>query len=170
HADPIHKVSIVSRGTALGYTWSMPDMDKHLYSKEQFMDDLAQMLGGRVAERLVFKQITTGASNDLQRVTQMARQMVTKYGMSEKLGPVTFGSENDMVFLGREMHESKNYSDAVAASIDVEVAKLVREAERRAEQVLRKHSKELKAIALDLVKKENLNKEEFERFFSKKKK
>lgn len=164
-ADPVHKVSIVSRGMALGYTWSMPEADKHLYSREQFLDDIAQMLGGRVAEQLIFKQTTTGASNDLQRATQLARQMVTRYGMSEKLGPVTFGTSEDLIFLGREIHESKNYSDAVAATIDDEVSKIIHEAQELAAQVLKKHDAELKAISEELIKKETLSREEFEAFF-----
>lgn len=166
-ADPVHKVSIVSRGTALGYTWSMPEQDKHLYSREQFVDELASMLGGRVAEKLTFKEITTGASNDLLRASKLARQMVTKYGMSEKVGPITYGTDEDMVFLGREIHEQRNYSDKVAALIDEEVSAVMEEASRRAEKVLRQHDKELKLIAGELMKKETLSREEFENFFIK---
>ncbi len=164
-ADPVQKVSIVSRGMALGYTWSMPEQDKYLYSKEQFMDELATVLGGRIAEKLVFKEVTTGAANDLMRVTKLARQMVTKYGMSEKLGSVTYGTDEDMVFLGREIHEQRNYSDKVAALIDEEVSVLLEEAGKRAEKVLREYAKELKAIAEDLIRKETLSREEFEAFF-----
>lgn len=165
NADPVHKVSIVSRGMALGYTWSMPEEDKHLYSREQFMDELAQMLGGRVAEALTFNETTTGASNDLQRVSKLARSMVTKYGMSEKIGPVTFGSDEDMVFLGREIHEGRNYGDKVAGMIDDEVATIIEDASKRAEKVLKQYSTELKLIAEELMKKESLSREEFEAFF-----
>jgi cell division protease FtsH len=167
HTDPIHKVSIVSRGMALGYTWSMPDRDKHLFTREQFSDEIAQMLGGRVAEELTFKEVTTGASNDLQRVTQLARQMVTKYGMSEKLGPVTYGADDDMVFLGRELHERHNYSDKIAALIDEEVTAIVEEARDKATKVLKQHSTELRAISEELIKKETLSREEFGEFFAK---
>lgn len=165
NADPVQKVSIVSRGMALGYTWSMPEQDKYLYSKEQFMDELASMLGGRMAEKLIFKEVTTGASNDLQRATKLARTMVTKYGMSDKLGPITYGTDEDMVFLGREIHEQHNYSDKVAALIDEEIALVIDEASKRAEKVLKEHAKELAAIAQELMKSETLSKEEFEQFF-----
>jgi len=168
HTDPIHKVSIVSRGMALGYTWSMPDVDKHLSSREQFIDEIAMMLGGRTAEELTFKAITTGASNDLQRVTELARMMVTKYGMSEKLGPITYGGGSDeMVFLGRELHERQNYSDKVASVIDEEVSEIVSESHRLATKVLKQYSKELADIAKTLITKETLSREEFEAFFPK---
>jgi len=165
NADPVQKVSIVSRGVALGYTWSMPEEDKYLYSREQFMDELASVLGGRVAEKLIFKEITTGASNDLLRATKLARSMVTKYGMSEKLGPVTYGTDEDMVFLGREIHEQHNYGDKVASMIDEEVAAIIDEASKRAEKVLRQYAKELQLIAAELMKTETLSREEFESFF-----
>lgn len=165
HGDPVHKVSIISRGMALGFTWNMPVEDKHLYSREQFMDSLAGMLGGRVAEKLIFKHVTTGASNDLQRVTRLARSMVMKYGMSEKLGPISLGSDSDMVFLGRELHETRDYSDRVAAEIDSETAAIIDEAEKSAEQALREHMGQLKDIAAELLKKEALSREEFEKFF-----
>lgn len=164
--DPVQKVSIVSRGMALGYTWSMPEQDKYLYSREQFVDELASMLGGRMAERLVFKEATTGAANDLQRATKLARSMVMKYGMSEKVGPVTYGTDEDMVFLGREIHEQKNYSDKIAATIDEEVAAIIEEAGRRAEKVLKDHHRELNEIAQELMKSETLSREEFEAFFA----
>jgi cell division protease FtsH len=166
NADPVHKVSIVSRGMALGYTWNMPEQDKYLYSREQFLDELASMLGGRTAERLIFKEATTGASNDLQRATALARSMVKKYGMSEKLGPITYGTEEDMVFLGRELHEQRGYSEKTAALIDEEVAEILDEAGKKAEKVLKDHQSELKAIALQLMKSETLSKEEFEKFFA----
>ena len=167
HGDPVHKVSIVSRGMALGYTWSMPARDKMLHSKEQFMDEIAGMLGGRVAEKLIFNETTTGASNDLQRVSALARQMVTKFGMSEKLGPIVFGAESESVFLGRQLHESRNYSDAVAGLIDEEVKRIVEEGEIKATRVLKDHMKELKAVTAKLMEVETLAQEEFEKFFEK---
>ena len=163
---PVHKVSIISRGMALGYTWNVPEEDKYLYSREQFMDEIAQMLGGRVAEKLIFKQITTGASNDLQRATKLARQMVTKYGMSEKIGPVAYGDDTDTIFLGREIHEGRNYSDKVASEIDTEITGIIAEAEKMAEEVLRQHSATLKTISEALLAKETLSKFEFEQFFA----
>jgi cell division protease FtsH len=164
--DPVHKISIISRGMALGYTWNLPVEDKHLYSRDQFIDDIAGMLGGRVAEQLIFKQITTGASNDLQRVTRLARQMVMKYGMSDKIGPVSLGTDEDMVFLGREIHENRHYSDRVAAEVDAEVTRIIDEAEKKAEKVLQEHISQLRNIAMELLKKETLTQEEFEHFFN----
>jgi cell division protease FtsH len=166
HGDPVHKVSIVSRGMALGYTWSMPERDKLLHSKDQFMDEIAGMLGGRVAEKLIFNETTTGASNDLQRVSSLARQMVTKFGMSEKLGPIVFGDESESVFLGRQLHEGRNYSDVVAGIIDEEVKRIVEEGEVKATKVLKDHMKELKAVTAKLMEVETLNQEEFEEFFA----
>jgi len=165
HGDPVQKVSVISRGMALGYTWSMPDMDKYLHSRTKFIEEIAQMLGGRVAEQMVFKQITTGAANDLQRASELARNMVTKFGMSNRLGPVTFGSGSEMIFLGKEIHERRNYSDKIAAMIDEEVKLIIDDAEKMAEKVLKNHSKELKAIATELMDKETLVREEFEAFF-----
>jgi len=166
HADPVHKISVISRGMALGYTWSMPERDRYLHSRARFIDEIAQMLGGRVAEKLIFKEATTGAANDLQQASELARRMVTRFGMSEKLGPITFGSRDELIFLGREIHEQRNYSDKVAAVIDEEVEAIIREAERKTEKVLKDHSKELKAVAAELMKKETLTREEFEAFFS----
>jgi len=165
HTDPVHKVSIVSRGMALGYTWSMPERDRHLHSKSQFMDELAHMLGGRAAEKLIFKEVTTGASNDLQRATELAREMVTRFGMSERLGPMTFGRREEMIFLGREIHEDRNYSDKIASIIDEEVSSIIDTADKRAEKVLKEYTKELRAIAAELIKKESLSRDEFESFF-----
>lgn len=164
--DPVHKISIISRGMALGFTWNLPIEDKNLYSREHFMDDIAGMLGGRVAEKLVFKQITTGASNDLQRATRMARQMVMKYGMSDKIGPVSLGGDEDMVFLGREIHENRHYSDRLAAEIDEEVSRIIDEAEKLAEKVIKEHMSQLRDISIELLKKETLSQEEFEKFFN----
>jgi len=165
HGDPVHKVSVVSRGMALGYTWNMPVHDKYLHSKAQFIDELAVMLGGRAAEQIVFKETTTGASNDLQRSTDLARKMVTKFGMSEKLGPIAFGGKDELVFLGREIHEQKNYSEKVAALIDDEVSAIIKEAEDKALAVLKQHRKELDAVAAKLIKDETIDRDEFAMFF-----
>ena len=165
HGDPVHKISVVSRGMALGYTWNMPVADRYLHSKSQFIDELATMLGGRVAEMLTFKETTTGAANDLQRATELARKMVTRFGMSEKLGPVVFGSQDELVFLGREIHEQRNYSEKVAALIDEEVAHLIQEAEEKATAVIKKYRKELDAISARLIKDETIEREDFEAFF-----
>ncbi|HAR54876.1 TPA: cell division protein FtsH [Patescibacteria group bacterium] len=165
HGEPVHKISVISRGMALGYTWNMPLADRYLHSKAQFMDEIAVMMGGRVAEQLVFAEITTGAANDLQRATELARQMVIKFGMSEKLGPIVFGSKDELVFLGREIHEQKNYSEKIAATIDEEVAKIIKTAEDQATNVLNKHKRELEAVAERLIKEEIIEREDFEAFF-----
>ncbi len=130
--DPVHKISIISRGMALGYTMSLPEEDHLLYAQSKFEDELAGLLGGRVAEEEVFGDVTTGASNDLERVTSLARRMVTQYGMSEVLGPQTFGEKEELVFLGREIGEQRNYSEEIAEAIDMEVRRLVHEAHERA--------------------------------------
>lgn len=164
-ADPIHKVSVVSRGMAAGYTWSLPEEDIHLYSRQKFLDDLAQMLGGRAAEALMMGEITTGAENDLMRATRLARRMVTQYGMSDKLGPLTYGEREQQVFLGRDWAEHKTYSDDVARVIDEEVKRIVTEAYERAKEVLKKHRTLLRQIADRLVKEETIEGEAFAKMF-----
>ncbi len=167
YGDPVHKISVISRGMALGYTWNMPIADKYLHSKTQFVDELAVMMGGRVAEQLTFKEITTGAANDLQRATELARQMVIKFGMSDKIGPVVFGGKEELVFLGREIHEQKNYSEKIASIIDEEVTNIIKEAEDKATTVLKQYKGELEAVAERLVKDEVIEREDFEMFFPK---
>jgi cell division protease FtsH len=122
NADPPHKVTILPRGMALGYTLTLPSEDRFLMSKSQMLDEMTVFLGGRVAEQLVFNEVTTGAQNDLERCTDMARRMVCEFGMSPNLGPLTLGRRNGPVFLGRDFHEDRNYSEEVAAKIDVEIA------------------------------------------------
>lgn len=163
--DPVHKVSIVSRGMALGYTWSLPTEDKHLYSQSKFNDEIAQLLAGREAEKIIFGQTTTGAENDLKRASNIARKMVTLYGMSEKLGPVTLGERDELVFLGKEIAEHKNYSEKVAASIDDEVSRIIRENEKRSHDVLIKNKAILKSLTAKLLKVETIESKEFEKFF-----
>ncbi|HVE80919.1 MAG TPA: ATP-dependent zinc metalloprotease FtsH [Candidatus Dormibacteraeota bacterium] len=161
NAHPIHKVTIISRGSAGGFTWSLPVEDRHLSSVQDFKDDLAMMLGGRVAEQLVYNEITTGASNDLQNAAAIGRKMVMDYGMSKRLPNQVFGSHRDAIFLGRELGEGKNYSDEVAKIIDDEVAALIDEAAKRADTVIRKHRKKLDAVAEHLVKEETLEEDQF---------
>jgi cell division protease FtsH len=165
HCDPVHKVSIIARGMAGGYTLALPESDRMLQSKGKFKDDLAFALGGRAAEELVFGDITTGASNDLERVTQMARAMVTRYGMSDKLGPMVYGQKEELVFLGREISEQRDYSDAVAEEIDAEVRGLVSEAYSRATKVLTDNRDILDAIANELIEIETLDSKQFASFF-----
>ncbi|MEI6039861.1 MAG: ATP-dependent zinc metalloprotease FtsH [Candidatus Berkelbacteria bacterium] len=163
--DPIHKISVISRGNALGYTWSLPEEDRRLYSQAKFEDEIAQLLGGWVAEKLIFGQVTTGASNDLQRATKIARDMVMVYGMSEKIGPVVLGEREEAVFLGRELGGHKTFSDAKAFQIDEEVMRIIKDAQKKAEQVLVKNKSLLKKITEVLIKKETIESVEFEKFF-----
>lgn len=158
--EEVHKVSIVSRGMALGYTWSMPKEDKYLRSKGDFMNEIAVLLSGRVAEKMMFNELTTGASNDLERATKIARNMVQVYGMSDIIGPVVVGEREELVFLGRELGEHKNYSEKIASQIDSEVERIVTEAEKKAKQVLTKNKTKLKKLAELLLKKETVEREE----------
>lgn len=160
-ADPISKVSIIARGQAGGYTINLPLEDRRLVTKSQFLADLAMMLGGYASEKIIFKEITTGASNDLKQASTLARRLVTRYGMSEKMGPLTFGKTEDLIFLGREITTEKNYSEEVAAEIDREVRSFIDNAYRKAVQIVTKNKAALKAIAKALVEKEVLEQEEF---------
>ena len=163
HTDPVHKISIVSRGQALGLTVSLPTEDRFLTSRSALLDRLAMMLGGRAAEELVFQEITTGAANDLERATAMARQMITHFGMSDKLGARVFGSDPQQPFLGRELGIEPSYSEEMAREIDEEIYRLIEEAHRRAAQVLLEHEQALHAIAAILIEHETIDREQFER-------
>ncbi|MEZ4832797.1 MAG: hypothetical protein R2873_12540 [Caldilineaceae bacterium] len=160
--DPVHKVTIVPRGMAGGYTMPLPEEESNLRTRDKFRDELAALLGGRVAEELRFGDITTGASNDLERVTDMARTMVTQWGMSEKLGPIQYGEREEMVFLGRGIGETRNYSDKVAQEIDEEVRRLVDEAYQRTRQILITHRDKLDDVSIRLLEVETLHAPEFE--------
>jgi len=159
-ADPVHKVSIVSRGFAGGYTMKLPIEDRHLRTRAQFLTDLASLLGGFVSEKLTFGDVSTGASSDLKQASELARKLVTKYGMSS-LGPITFGNTEEMVFLGREMTTEKNYSEKVAAAIDKEVHAFIDNAYKTAQKVLTSQKSVLKKIAQTLIEKETLEQEDF---------
>ena len=161
NADPVQKVSVVSRGTAGGYTLSAPQKDKRLLSKNYFTDELSVLLGGYIAEKLNFGEVTTGASNDLERATQMARNMVTRYGMSE-LGPRTFGHKEELVFLGKEIQEEKNYSEKTAEAIDEQVSSFIHKAYQVAEDILKDKKEVLERLVKELMEKETLEKEEFD--------
>lgn len=160
NTDDVHKVSIISRGTALGLTWSLPKEDRNLVTKAKFEDELAMLLGGRLAEILVFNEPTTGASNDLQRATNIARRMVTEFGMSEHLGLRTYGEHHNEIFLGRSMVESRDYSESKAQEIDTEVIRIIHEAETKANKVLHKHRDALKHLTDLLLVKETVSGEE----------
>jgi cell division protease FtsH len=163
--DPVHKVSIVSRGMVAGYTMALPEEDRNLVSKAKYQDDLAFALGGRTAEELVFGDVTTGAENDLSRVTKLARDMVTRYGMSDELGPMTFGQKEELVFLGKEIGEQRDYSEAVAEEIDKEVRKIVQGAHEKATEVLTKYREQLDRVAETLIDIETLDADQFVALF-----
>ncbi|HSL05323.1 MAG TPA: ATP-dependent zinc metalloprotease FtsH [Nitrospiraceae bacterium] len=155
--DPVHKVTIIPRGRALGVTMQLPVDDRHGYSKVYLLNQLAILMGGRVAEELVLKEMTTGAGNDLERATDLARKMVCEWGMSEKMGPLTFGKQNEQVFLGREMGSQRDFSDQIAMEIDQEVRRLVTENYERAKRLLTENMASLKRLAEALLEKEVLD-------------
>ena len=160
HTDPVHKVSIISRGRAGGYTLKLPTEDKHLKSRSEFESELAVLMGGYTAEMLTFKEMTTGASNDLKVASELARKMVTQYGMSDKIGPIVFGEKEELVFLGKELGTEKNYSETVAHEIDLEVKALLTGAYKKAKEVLTKNADKLIRLAQELITKETLEQKE----------
>jgi cell division protease FtsH len=160
--DPVHKVTIVPRGMAGGYTLKLPDEENSLATRERFRNQLVDLLGGRVAEEIKFVDITTGASNDLERVTQLARAMVTQLGMSEKMGPIRYGEREDLVFLGREINERRNYSDRIAQEIDEEIHRIVDEAHQRCHQLLSTHWDKVELIATTLLDVETIDAQQFQ--------
>ncbi len=164
HGDPVHKVTIVGRGMAGGYTMSLPEQERFVVSKSKLLDDQVMMLGGRAAEQIAFDEVSTGAQNDLERVTKLARRMVMEWGMSEKLGPLTFGRPNteEQVFLGRDISRDRNYSEEVAAAIDKEVRSIVENAYQRALNVLTEHRDKLEAVTQALLERETLTRDQFE--------
>jgi cell division protease FtsH len=166
HTDDVHKISVISRGQALGYTISLPREDKYLTTKSALLDRLAMMLGGRTAEELVFREVTTGAADDLEKVTGMSKQMVMRYGMSEKLGPRVLGRNHDMPFLGREMAAEPDYSNEIAREIDDEIRRIIEEAHTRAMQVLKDHMNELHQLSAILIERETIDKDQFERLLA----
>jgi len=162
-ADPVQKVTIVGRGQAGGVTWFRPDEDRILMSRKKMLATLAMALGGRAAEELIFDDITSGASNDIEQVTRMARAMVTRLGMSAEMGTMAYGQKEEMIFLGREISEQRDYSEAVAEQIDREVRKLVEDAYKQAMALVKKYRKQLELVATKLLEVESLNREEFEK-------
>lgn len=163
YADEVHKVSIISRGMAAGYTMSLPEDDKRMPFRREFLDQMAMILGGYAAEKEIYGDITTGASNDLQKATNMAKKLITRYGMSEELGPRTYGEAEDMIFLGKEIHENRDYSEQTAQTIDKEVLNLVNTALQRATQVIKDSRKEMDKIVEVLLKEEVIEKEAWEK-------
>lgn len=166
NADPVHKVSIVSRGRAAGYTLKIPEHDRHLHTRSHFLDDLAVSLGGYAAEDLVFGELTTGASDDIKRASDLARALVMKYGMSAKVGPVAFGHDHNAIFLGKELTTERNYSERVAEIIDEEVSGFMKNAFKRAKTILTAKRHKLEEIANYLIEHESIEKEQFDRIMS----
>jgi cell division protease FtsH len=163
HSDRVHRISIISRGSALGWTLSLPGDDQHLANELALHEQLAGMMGGRVAEELVFGNVTSGAENDIKRVTQLARRMVTQWGMSERIGPVAMGENNEVVFLGRDLGERRNYSEEMASLIDSEVRRIVEEARGVARTVLTERRAFLTQLAERLISEETVEGAELDR-------
>ncbi len=166
HTDEVHKISVISRGQALGYTISLPREDRYLTTRTALMEQLASILGGRAAEELVFHEVTTGAANDLEKVTSIAKQMIMRYGMSEKLGPRVLGRNHDMPFLGREMGNEPDYSEEIAREIDDEIRRVIEEGHELAVSTLKAHLDELHRISAILIERETIDKDQFERLLA----
>jgi cell division protease FtsH len=162
----VHKISVVGRGQALGYTISLPREDRYLTTKQNLMNQLAMTLGGRAAEEIIFNEVTTGAANDLEKVTSTSKQMVMRFGMSEKLGPRVLGRNHDMPFLGREMGAEPDYSEEVAREIDDEIRRIIEEGHELAMRVLRDHIDDLHRLSQILIERETIDKEQFERLLA----
>jgi len=167
HTDPIHKMSIISRGRALGYVITLPEEDRFLKSKSELLDNITQLLGGRVSEEMNFSDITSGAQNDLERATKITRKMITEYGMSEKLGPVTFKGEEDEVFLGKEIASRPHYSDSIASAIDEETHNIITTSYEKARKILEENKPILSRLAKELMEKETLSRDEILKILAK---
>ncbi|MGA1796759.1 MAG: cell division protein FtsH, partial [bacterium] len=164
--DPIHKVTIIPRGRAMGLTQQLPIDERHTYSKEYLMDTIAILMGGRAAEEMVLKTLSTGAGHDIERATDLARKMVCEWGMSESMGPLTFGKKEEQIFLGREFAQHKDYSEATAVLIDEEVKRIVTDNYRRARDILTKNKAKLKRLAEKLLEREVLDGPEIDTILS----
>ncbi|MDD5043863.1 MAG: ATP-dependent zinc metalloprotease FtsH [Patescibacteria group bacterium] len=163
HTDPVHKISIISRGRAAGYTLKLPEKDRSLKSRQEFVEELAVLLGGQIAEKHFFGDVTTGASNDLREATKIAKKIVTEYGMSEKLGLRTFGEKEELIFLGKEIHEGKDYSEKTAEKIDEEINMFIKNAKETAQKIIGGNEKQMKNIVEKLMKEETIEREAFEK-------
>lgn len=166
HADPVHEVSIIPRGMAGGYTMTLPEEDQYYVSKEEMLDRITELLGGRAAERLVMNDVSTGASNDIEKATSIARKMITEYGMSDVIGPITLGTKEEEVFLGRDLGSYRNYSEKVAALVDGEIKHIIEESYKKAENLLRNNINKLHKVAQALMEKEKLGEQEFNEVFA----
>jgi cell division protease FtsH len=167
NCDPVHKISIISRGRAAGYTLNLPDNDTYLSGKAKFIDNIAMILGGYIVEKEVFGNLTTGPSNDLQKVTAIAKGMVTRYAMSDALPPRTYGEHDEMVFLGKDVHKEKDYSEKISQIIDKEIEKIINEGLNKGKALIQEKRKALDALAQELLEKETIEKEEFEKMMEK---
>ena len=163
NTDPVQKISIISRGRAAGYTINLPEYDKKMQSYADFIDEMAVLLGGRMAEKIFFDEITTGASNDLEKATSIARRLITQFGMNKKLGPRTFGKKEELIFLGKEIHERRDYSEKTAEMIDQEISNYIDEAVKKSSQVISDHKEQINKIVQVLLTRETIEKEEFEK-------
>ena len=161
NTDPVHKISIIPRGRAGGYTLLLPKEDRRFVTKSQILDQVAMLLGGRVSEALILKEISTGAQNDLERATGLVRKIITEYGMSDELGPLTFGHKQEQVFLGRDIARDRNYSEAVAFSIDKEARRIMDESYNKSKKILEDHIDKLHAVAKELMEQEILEADQF---------
>ena len=166
HTDPVHKITIVSRGQALGLTISLPTEDRYLTTKTSLMHQMAMTLGGRAAEEIVFHEVTTGAANDLEKVTSTSKQMIMSFGMSEKLGPRVLGRSNDMPFLGRDYGAQADYSEEIAREIDDEIRRVIEESHELALTTLREHMDDLHKISQILIERETIDRDQFERLLA----
>ncbi|MBU1131872.1 ATP-dependent zinc metalloprotease FtsH [Patescibacteria group bacterium] len=169
NSDPVHKVSIISRGSAAGYTLKLPERDKYLHRKSEFLDDLAVLLAGHVAEKLKFGEVTTGASNDLKHATALAHSIVTKYGMSDRMAPRIYGEKEEMIFLGRDIREQRNYSEKVAEEIDAEIDMLIRQAEEKAKKTMEENMGKMDELVKVLLEKETIEQSAFAEIMGEKK-
>jgi cell division protease FtsH len=168
NTDPVHKISIIARGRAGGYTLKLPTEDRHLRRRSEFIEEIAVLVAGNVTEKTFFGEVTTGASSDLRRATEIARRLITDYGMSDTLGLRTFGEKEEMIFLGREIHEQRDYSEKTAELIDNEISQFISQAVKQAEKIVKDHTDEMKLVAKTLVEKETLEREEFEKLVGEK--
>jgi len=167
-ADPVQKISIIARGQAGGYTIKLPTEDKHMHTKSEYIDELAVLLGGYMTEKEMFGEVTTGATSDLRRATNLARRLITDFGMSENLGPRTYGQKEEMIFLGREIHEQRDYSEKVAEDIDKEISSFIEMGSKKAERIIKERKDEMEKVVRELLKNETLEKEQFEKIVGKK--
>jgi cell division protease FtsH len=163
HTDPVHKISIIARGRAGGYTLKLPTEDKHMHTKTEYLEEISVLLAGYITEQEIFNEVTTGATSDLRRATNLSRKLVTDYGMSDILGPRTFGEKEELIFLGREIHEQRDYSEKVAEQIDAEISRFVKESSIRAREIIKNKREKLEKIVKVLLVKETIEKEEFEK-------